>query len=127
MPDFFAQELIDGLKHETPYFVFSKAALKHKFQQFKKCFPGAAIHYEMKADAEEGLLRALYEDGAGFEAARCFTGVLDGGIVGGGDFGVEGQPGFDRGFADCGGAHGSGAGTGRIVRSWGDSFVPDYV
>lgn len=69
MKDIFAMESVDALKHETPFFLFSKQLLRAKYKEFKKSFPGAAIHYAMKADAEEGVLKVLDEEGAGFEAA----------------------------------------------------------
>lgn len=69
MADFFSPELLESLQHDTPFFVFSKDALRHRYQEFKKHFPKASIYYAMKADAEKGVLETLAGEGACFEAA----------------------------------------------------------
>ena len=69
MVSFLPPELIESLKHDTPFFVFSKDALRHRYRQFKKCFPRASIYYAMKADAEREVIETLAAEGSHFEAA----------------------------------------------------------
>ena len=69
MADLFTPKLLESLRHETPFFVFSKEILRAKYGEFKKHFPHASIYYAMKADAEKGVLETLAEEGASFEAA----------------------------------------------------------
>lgn len=69
MADVFTPKLLEGLRHETPFFVFSKEVLRKRYSEFKKNFPHASIYYAMKADAEKGVLEALAAEGSGFEAA----------------------------------------------------------
>lgn len=65
----FEHEYLQGLTYETPFFLFSKKRLVENFQAFKKNFPGALIHFAMKADSEPEVLQTLAEAGAGFEVA----------------------------------------------------------
>src|SRR3989344_7414200 len=69
MADFFSPELLENLRHNTPFFVFSKDALRHRYREFKKHFPKSSIYYAMKADAEKGVLETLAAEGSCFEAA----------------------------------------------------------
>lgn len=69
MSDLFDAKKLEGLQHETPFFVFSKSALKARYHEFKKLFPDSTIFYAMKADAEKEVLQTLAEAGSGFEAA----------------------------------------------------------
>ena len=69
MADIFTPQLLEGMRHETPFFVFSKKALRNRYSEFQKHFPHASIHYAMKADAEKGVLETLAEEGSNFEAA----------------------------------------------------------
>ncbi|OGG50550.1 hypothetical protein A2704_02895, partial [Candidatus Kaiserbacteria bacterium RIFCSPHIGHO2_01_FULL_54_36b] len=69
MSEIFTQKELEEMPHKTPYFVFSKKALKNRYKEFKTCFPNSSIYYAMKADAEKGVLETLNDAGAGFEAA----------------------------------------------------------
>ena len=69
MADIFTSELLERLRHETPFFVFSKQALRERYRDFKKNFPHASIYYAMKADAEKGVIETLAAEGSSFEAA----------------------------------------------------------
>lgn len=69
MADVFTSKLLEELHHETPFFVFSKEALKKRYLEFQKHFPHASIYYAMKADAEKGVLETLAGEGSCFEAA----------------------------------------------------------
>jgi ornithine decarboxylase len=69
MAELFKPEFLRSLEHHTPYFLFSKKALKAKYDEFKQLFPHSLIYYAMKADAEKGVLETLLDVGSGFEAA----------------------------------------------------------
>src|SRR5438105_4588245 len=69
MTDPFSSDHLSGLKYPTPYFLFSKDRIKERYDEFKKYFPGAHIHYAMKANAETGLLKTLLDLGSSFEVA----------------------------------------------------------
>jgi ornithine decarboxylase len=69
MSDIFSREWIAGLDYETPFFLFSKRKIVDTLSEFAKCFPGAAIHYAMKANSEPEVLRTLHEAGSNFEVA----------------------------------------------------------
>lgn len=69
MTDYLSPKVLQGLKHETPFFVFSKKALTARYKEFKKHFPDSSLFYAMKADAEKGVLETLEKAGSGFEAA----------------------------------------------------------
>jgi ornithine decarboxylase len=56
---------------ETPYFVISRERVLAAYDEFKTGFPGAAIHYAMKANSDRNVLRTLAESGAGFEVASA--------------------------------------------------------
>src|SRR3989338_5318638 len=68
----FAQEILEGLPYQTPFFLFSKERIIRKFEEFQKYFPGAAIHYAMKANSESEVLQALFDAGCGFEVASVY-------------------------------------------------------
>ena len=53
----------------TPFFLFDRGKVLRNFSEFQRCFPGAAIHYAMKANSEPEILRILTTAGCGFEAA----------------------------------------------------------
>lgn len=72
MAELFSQDFLQGLTHETPYFVFSKDAIRDRYKEFKTCFPHSTIFYAMKADAEKGVLETLLEAGSSFEAASVY-------------------------------------------------------
>jgi ornithine decarboxylase len=63
---------ISALTHETPYFLISKHTLLERFGDFRQLFPGASIHYALKANSEPEILRLLADAGAGFEAASRY-------------------------------------------------------
>lgn len=68
----FDQEYLESLAYETPFFLFAKKRLVYNLQEFKDNFPGALIHYAMKADSEPGVLQTLADAGANFEAASVY-------------------------------------------------------
>ncbi len=72
MPDIFDRAILEGIPHETPYFLFSKKALTNRYKEFRRDFPNATIFYAMKADAERELLEILHAEGCGFEAASVY-------------------------------------------------------
>jgi ornithine decarboxylase len=57
---------------KTPFFVFSRQGLIDRYREFERCFPGASIHYAMKANSEPLVLKTLNEAGSGFEAASKY-------------------------------------------------------
>jgi ornithine decarboxylase len=71
MVDTFDSETLVQLRHETPFFVFSKEKIVNTIREFNECFPNADVHYAMKADAEEEVLRAVMDAGGGFEVASA--------------------------------------------------------
>src|ERR1043166_2145939 len=71
MRELLSREVIEGLGHETPFFLFSCEKISRALAQFRKCFPGAAIHYAMKANSEPGVLQTVYKAGGGFEVASA--------------------------------------------------------
>ena len=68
----FTSEFLETLPYETPFFLFSRKRIEHNFHEFQKYFPGAAIHYAMKANSEPDVLRLLLELGSGFEVASAY-------------------------------------------------------
>jgi ornithine decarboxylase len=69
MIDPFTSQALRTLCYETPFFLFSRDLLAEKYGEFEKFFPGAHVHYAMKANAEPEVLRKLAEIGSGFEVA----------------------------------------------------------
>lgn len=65
----FDRSVLEKLEYATPFFLFSRKRITEKFQEFQKHFPGALIHYAMKANAEPELLRTLFDAGSAFEVA----------------------------------------------------------
>lgn len=65
-------EAIGELPYETPYFLISERALLRRLSEFRRCFPGAAIHYAVKANSQERVIQILAAEGAGFEAASRY-------------------------------------------------------
>lgn len=61
-----------GSGRKTPFFVISRERLLAAYHEFGVCFPGAAIHYAMKANSDRNVLRALASAGAGFEIASAY-------------------------------------------------------
>jgi ornithine decarboxylase len=72
MADLFSSEFLQGLEHKTPFFLFSKDAIRDRYCEFKKCFPHASIYYAVKADAEKEVLETLNHEGCSFEAASVY-------------------------------------------------------
>ncbi|HSE57056.1 MAG TPA: type III PLP-dependent enzyme [Candidatus Paceibacterota bacterium] len=68
----FTREILEIYNQETPFFLFSKERLLAKYKEFEESFPGAAIHYAMKANAEPEILRELFDAGAHFEVASVY-------------------------------------------------------
>ena len=68
----FERDFLEGLKYQTPFFLFSKMKIVEKFDEFKKFFPHADIHYALKANAEPAVLETLLGAGSGFEAASVY-------------------------------------------------------
>lgn len=60
------------LSHETPFFLFSRSRLLARLAEFRRCFPGAAVHYAVKANFEPEIVRTLAEAGCSFEAASRY-------------------------------------------------------
>lgn len=58
--------------YDTPHFLISPKRVGEKIAEYEACFPGASIHYAMKANAEAKVLTAVHEAGAGFEAASLY-------------------------------------------------------
>lgn len=65
----FSPEAIEALPHPAPFFLFSKQRVLDTYKEFEKCFPGAAIHYAIKANSEPEILELLRDAGSSFEAA----------------------------------------------------------
>lgn len=72
MTDPFSHESVQALQYETPFFLISKQKIKDKINEFKTCFPHAAIHYAMKANAEPELLQTVQNEGCSFEVASIY-------------------------------------------------------
>lgn len=66
------QEFLEGLQHETPFFVFSKKQILENYKKYKKNFPHAMIQYAMKANFEKEILEVLNDAGSGFEVASAY-------------------------------------------------------
>ncbi len=65
-------EFIGSLGYPTPYFLFMTGKILDKFSEFKKLFPGCAVHYAMKANSEPEVLKVLAKAGCGFEVASKY-------------------------------------------------------
>jgi ornithine decarboxylase len=68
----FDHDILSKLTYPTPFFVFSKEKINKKYQEFQKYFPGAAIHYAMKANSEPEILKIMADNGCGFELASVY-------------------------------------------------------
>lgn len=68
-PSSVSLEFLRSLKHQTPFFVFSKEKILQEYQRFRECFPDAQVHYAIKANPEREVLKVLASVGCGFEAA----------------------------------------------------------
>ncbi|MBX4197790.1 type III PLP-dependent enzyme [Candidatus Parcubacteria bacterium] len=65
----FDTKILEKFHQETPFFLFSRESLKNKFQEFQKYFPGALIHFAIKANSEIALIQTLKDSHACFEIA----------------------------------------------------------
>src|SRR4051812_38245551 len=63
---------LSNLDHRTPFFIFSREKIVAQFKKFQSCFPGASIHYAMKANSEPEVLNILYNAGCSFEVASIY-------------------------------------------------------
>ena len=68
----FDLKVLEKLKYKTPFFLFNKRKIIENYQKFKKLFPNSTIHYAMKANSEQGVLKTLSEIGASFEVASKY-------------------------------------------------------
>jgi ornithine decarboxylase len=68
----FGEDLLRKLKHETPFFLFSKKKIIKNLKKFKKSFPGSTVYYAMKANSEPEILKIVAEAGDGFEVASKY-------------------------------------------------------
>jgi ornithine decarboxylase len=70
---FFDNTALSKLRSSTPFFVFSRNALLHNFNQYRKCFPARTeICFALKANSEKTVLKTLNEAGSSFEAASKY-------------------------------------------------------
>ncbi len=65
-------DFLETLPYETPFFIFSKKRILDKYKEFQEYFPGADIHYALKANGEPELLKILANAGSGFEVASIY-------------------------------------------------------
>lgn len=68
----FSLQFLETLSYTTPYFLFSKEKILANVEAYKKHFPGAAIHYAMKANSEPEVLAFLAKEDCGFEVASLY-------------------------------------------------------
>ncbi len=68
----FSVSSLKKLKHETPFFLFSKRKIKSHINEFKKLFPNSLVHYAMKANSEPELLKFLNDSHCSFEVASKY-------------------------------------------------------
>ncbi len=65
----FSPEKIGALSYQAPFFLFSKQRILDTYNEFVQNFPGAAIHYAVKANSEPEILELLRDAGSSFETA----------------------------------------------------------
>lgn len=53
----------------TPFLLMDSAVLREKLRRFRAALPRVQPHYAVKCNPDPGVLRVLYEAGAGFEIA----------------------------------------------------------
>lgn len=70
--EIFSKESLSKLDYETPFFLFSKEKIINKVEEFKSNFPDAKIHYAMKANFEESVIKIIDNAGVGFEIASKY-------------------------------------------------------
>jgi ornithine decarboxylase len=72
LDDPLSTQAIGAFAHETPFFLFSRNRLLEQLEEFRRSFPGAAIHYALKANSEPDVVDVLARAGSGFEAASRY-------------------------------------------------------
>lgn len=65
----FDSETIQALPYKAPFFLFSKDRILATYKEFTKNFPGADVHYAIKANSEPEVIELLRDAGCSFEAA----------------------------------------------------------
>lgn len=70
--DEFTPGAVEALTHDTPFFLVSKRRLTENFRLFQEAFPGATVHYAIKANPEPMVLLTLASEGSAFEVASAF-------------------------------------------------------
>lgn len=63
------EDRISKLRYKTPFFLFDTKKLISNYLEFNLLFPNSRIHYAMKANSEPKILKALMDQGSGFEVA----------------------------------------------------------
>ncbi|MBV9820889.1 MAG: type III PLP-dependent enzyme [Actinobacteria bacterium] len=62
-------QVLSALPHETPFLAFDADLVAHQLMRFRSALPGVEVHYAMKCNGDQAVLRKLHEHGAGFEIA----------------------------------------------------------
>ncbi|HST50029.1 type III PLP-dependent enzyme [Jatrophihabitans sp.] len=57
------------IDRETPFLAFDPDIVAAQLMRFRSALPGVSVHYAMKCNGDETVLRRLHEQGAGFEIA----------------------------------------------------------
>jgi ornithine decarboxylase len=70
--DPFTLDRVRALSYATPFFLLNASIVLGAYERFLAAFPGARIHYAMKASSEEAVLRELHAAGCGFEVASIY-------------------------------------------------------
>ncbi len=55
------------LSHSTPFFLFDLNRIREKYEAISSAFPGASIHYAIKANNNKEVLKTLISAGSKFE------------------------------------------------------------
>jgi len=55
------------LNYSTPFFLFDLERIREKFEEMSSAFPGASIHYAIKANNHREVLKTLISAGSKFE------------------------------------------------------------
>lgn len=58
-----------AIRQETPFLVFDPNIVTSQLMRFRSALPGVDVHYAMKCNGDEVVLRKLHEQGAHFEIA----------------------------------------------------------
>src|SRR5262245_59386588 len=65
-------QALESLSLKTPLFLFDKKKILNNYKEYKKFFPGADVHFAMKANSEPEILKLLADAGSGFEVASMY-------------------------------------------------------